>query len=500
LKLSPFDPLRLLEAQASSRPKTETNECPMQNEISKIIQNLRVWLRLLWFSLAFTALSVLAMTPTVIHSFTKSISPFNLSGTNVDGAFPETGLVESGGVLYGVAAGGGQFGFGTIFKLGTNGSGFSTLKSFNSIDGALPVTKLALSATTLYGATPSSSGGAVAGTLFKIQTDGSGFTILRRLTNGVDGQGVATLVVSGSTLYGVEVGGGLSGTLFKVNTDGTGFSVLHSFRGRSEADGAVPTLLTLVGNQLFGTTSRGGINDDGTIFRIDTNGSGYAVLKSFFEPVDGGMPVALIPSGGTLVGLAATGGSQGHGTIFRMNSDGTGFTVITNFPGGTNGIALLPFPGFALQDNTFYGATVNGGNNPSTLFKVNTDGSGLATLATFTNELAVAIPLGGVIAVGNELYGTTYTGGMHGNGCVYKLALSAGNYAPSQVSIQPPGISGGNFILRFQTVSNQSYTVEQSTQVSGGSWTAVTNFTGNGSAFQMAVPMAGKFSLFFRVR
>ena len=48
-------------------------------------------------------------------------------------------------------------------------------------------------------------------------------------TNGANPQG--GLVLSGNALYGTTVNGGTSsnGTVFVVNTDGTGFTNLHSF-------------------------------------------------------------------------------------------------------------------------------------------------------------------------------------------------------------------------------------------------------------------------------
>ena len=60
--------------------------------------------------------------------------------------------------------------------------------------------------------------------------------------------------------------------MFKINTDGSGFAVLKSFAG---ADGAGPYAgLTPSGNILYGTTYYGGTWDNGTIFKIGTDGSG----------------------------------------------------------------------------------------------------------------------------------------------------------------------------------------------------------------------------------
>ena len=75
------------------------------------------------------------------------------------------------------------------------------------------------------------------GTIFRVNTDGTGFTNLYSFTNGLDGAvPTAGLVLSGSTLYGTAGGsrpfpnvGGNESTVFKINTDGTGFTNLYDF-------------------------------------------------------------------------------------------------------------------------------------------------------------------------------------------------------------------------------------------------------------------------------
>ena len=76
--------------------------------------------------------------------------------SNSDGANPYAGLILSGNTLYGTANGGGSSGNGTVFAVNTNGTGFTNLHSFtaylvNNSDGAYPEAGLILSGNTLYG-------------------------------------------------------------------------------------------------------------------------------------------------------------------------------------------------------------------------------------------------------------------------------------------------------------------------------------------------------------
>jgi uncharacterized repeat protein (TIGR03803 family) len=87
--------------------------------------------------------------------------------TNSDGANPIAGLLLSGDTLYGTANSGGSSGLGTIFALRTDGTGFTTLHTFERSDGANPHAELRLSGDTLYGTT-GSGGTADSGTVFSI--------------------------------------------------------------------------------------------------------------------------------------------------------------------------------------------------------------------------------------------------------------------------------------------------------------------------------------------
>jgi uncharacterized repeat protein (TIGR03803 family) len=186
--------------------------------------------------------------------------------TNVSGFYPNAPLVQGAdGTLYGMASAGEGSVRGTVFRMQPDGNGFTVLKWFtNGLEGTGPYGGLALSGDTLYGAT--SQGGSVgAGTLFKVETNGTGFAVLKEFT-GTDGaspQGGLTL--SGSTLYGTTTSGGGSGngTLFKLNTDGTSFTVLMHLGG---TNGSGPSALTLAGNVFYVAAYMGGSSDAGTVF------------------------------------------------------------------------------------------------------------------------------------------------------------------------------------------------------------------------------------------
>jgi uncharacterized repeat protein (TIGR03803 family) len=117
------------------------------------------------------------------------------------------------------------------------------------------------------------------------------FTTLHSFTSGSEGANPwGGLVLSGSALYGTtREGNGISGrgTVFAINTDGTGFTNLYSFTATAGAfgtnsDGAEPVAgLILSGGRLYGTAYQGGASGRGTVFAVSTNGTGFTNLHSF---------------------------------------------------------------------------------------------------------------------------------------------------------------------------------------------------------------------------
>jgi uncharacterized repeat protein (TIGR03803 family) len=334
---------------------------------------------------------VTAQTFTTVHSFTAAYNP---NFTNSDGAFPYAGLIadSSGNTLYGAAANAGISGNGTVFAVNTDGSGFTNLHSFTAVpspyltnsDGAVPLARLILSGNTLYG-TAYVGGSSDAGTVFKLNTDGTAFTNLHSFSNYSDGVNPrGELILTNATLYGTAAGGGLGeGTVFAVSTDGMGFTNLHNF---TYSDGASPVgQLVLSGNTLCGTANVGGSSGNGTVFAVNRDASGFTNLHSFtathtnssgvFTNSDGANPVGgLILSGNMLYGTAAQGGSQGAGTVFALNTDGTGFTTLHSFtpaPSGINSDGANPRAGLILSGYTLYGTAQSGGSfNDGTVFSL----------------------------------------------------------------------------------------------------------------------------------
>jgi len=193
-----------------------------------------------------------------------------------------------------------------------------------------------------------------------------------------------SVTLSGNVLYGMAGTGGANnfGSIFKINIDGSGFTRLVDFDGVNK--GRYPNgSLILAGSVLYGMTSSGGVNDLGIIFKVNVDGSGYTKLADFNGINKGSTPRGnLILAGNILYGMANAGGAVNAGTIFKVNTDGTGFTKIIDFNPTITG--SLPGGSLILSNDVLYGTTSAGGaHNGGTVFCVKTDGSLFKKLVDF---------------------------------------------------------------------------------------------------------------------
>src|SRR5207249_1841382 len=123
------------------------------------------------------------------------------------------------------------------------------------------------------------------------------------------------------------------GTVFKLNSDGTGFTVLKNFDNVTTGGNLYAGLIQGTDGALYGTASNGGSSGYGTVFKLNPDGTGFTVLKNFDNSTTGGYPYAGLIQGtdGALYCTAFNGGSSGYGTVFKLNPNGTGFTILKNF-------------------------------------------------------------------------------------------------------------------------------------------------------------------------
>ena len=254
------------------------------------------------------------------------------------------------------------------------------------------------------------------GILYRVQADGSGFTVVRSFNaSGYDGSRPIAAPLQGAdgALYGTTYDGGRYnvGAVFKMAADGSGCTVLHDFSTRWPTGRHLAPRSSKALTAPSWHDAGGGINSQGTVFKLDGDGTGYRILRSFTGTGGGPQPGTLLEaSDGWLYGVTAAGGNTNAGTLFKMTTEGTGYVVLFSFPGGAAGSSRSTL--IKGSDGLFYGAVHYAGGPYDrvygAIFALNKDGTGYNLLHLFnTANWDGAYPSALIEGSDGALYGTT---------------------------------------------------------------------------------------------
>ncbi|MBL9143089.1 MAG: hypothetical protein JNM99_05335 [Verrucomicrobiaceae bacterium] len=362
------------------------------------------------------------------------------------------------GNLYGTTEFGGAAagaGFGSIFKMSPGGT-FTTMADLGgATDGSRPKARLLRASDGNFYGTTSAGGPDSLGTIFQMTPAGvvsvvHTFTTLSRKDMGATPTD-ALIEGTDGYLYGTTSSGGLNGygTVFKVQPTVPSTPIrLVDFTGNSGTKrGSLPSgLMQAKDGNFYGTTESGGLYGNGTVFRLTPAGVFTTIADfgssaaSYTGPTIPRSPL-IQASNGLLYGTSAAGGTGGQGTVYSITTAGA-YKALVNFTGSAGPyLGRTPeAPLIQATDGNLYGTTrLGGASNRGTIFRVSTTGV-FTNLIQFTGTLPSpgAEPRGGLLQ-DNEgfLYGTTSTSGLNGMGTVFQLS----NALPLKATVFTNGLS-----------------------------------------------------------
>lgn len=295
-----------------------------------------------------------------------------------DGDIPRGVTVGPDGHLYGVTFRGGAFGWGVVYRIGTDGR-FKLLHSFSHAgsDGGSPNAALLLASDGLLYGTTSIGGAWDRGTVFRMKPGGQLKVLHEFGSIDHDGSGPNDRLVEGSDglFYGTTLGGGdeCCGTVYKMHRNGQ-LQVLHSFwfDGR---DGYSPDAGVTEGPDrwFYGVVGGHRLNRRGLIYRVDSRGR-FEVVHDFPPPgeLNGREPRVALTLGrdGRLYGSTSSGGANAAGTIFRLDVNGA-VTTLYHFDPSSEVGAFADNPLVEVADGEFVGTTLGAGEfNRGSIFRL----------------------------------------------------------------------------------------------------------------------------------
>jgi uncharacterized repeat protein (TIGR03803 family) len=233
-----------------------------------------------------------------------------------------------------------------------------------------------------------------------------------------------------------------------VHAQASEYNVIYSFQGGSDGVQPYGPMIADSAGNLYGTTEFGGSQRFGTVFKLTLGAGGTwteSILYNFSNGTDGGEPQAgmVMDSAGNLYGTTTAGGAVsctsggGYcGVVYELSPGSGGSwseSVLVNFT-GANG--LIPQAGLIFDSaGNLYGTTGSGGaHGDGTVFELTNSGGTWtqSILHNFSNSDGRSPALGLVFDTTGNLYGTTFSGGDlsaclgFGCGTVYELTPESG--------------------------------------------------------------------------
>jgi uncharacterized repeat protein (TIGR03803 family) len=285
----------------------------------------------------------------------------------------------------------------------------------------------------LYGVTYR-GGGEDAGVIFRIEKDGKNFRVLHRFAARGDCRNPQSelLEAKDGMLYGTSMlgGGAAAGGVFRIAKDGSGYAIVTGFARGEPDDPRSPmgALIQASDGAFYGTTKFGGVNDKGTVYRLEASGK-LTVLKSIGTLAQGVMqPWSALRQGsdGWLYGTCTLGGAAGGGGMFRMNLDGSVFNLRV-FGINAGEARVLYTSVIEAGDGWLLGTSDGGGTaDLGAIYRIGRDGRGYQTLHSFrggggADGARSRSPL--TAGAPGIFYGATANGGSHRSGVIFQLTI-----------------------------------------------------------------------------
>ena len=448
----------------------------------------------------------------ITSKFIFRIKPDGTDYTNLktfDGNNGITGIgklvLATNGYLYGVTSEGGQLNEGVVFRLKPDGTDYTSVWSFTS-GGLSPTGNVLLSGTTLYGMT-SRGGAGYSGVLYKFEISNSQVTTLHDFYSSDPNGQTPVHIITGpdNTLYGITNEGGVdnNGILFKVKADGSGYTVLYSFAFRGD-DGASPNGLFYASNgYLYGTTYVGGVADNGTLFRIKPDGSDFEQLQAW-NGSSGAKPTGgMVEWRNELWIMTEEGGEDDAGTIYAVPLDGDDVHSVYEFKPSNGADGRQPTGRLiAATDGNLYGLTRAGGaNGQGAFFRLTSPDGAPETLFSFSINVGY-YPTGSLVETPDgDLNGTTTIGALNGAGELFRINKDGTNYRSLYPFFDPPANGTVDQLITSSTGKlfgataigelNQGYGELYTTNISGGNPHPIYDFDFTTGSTPVAITLAG---------
>jgi len=394
------------------------------------------------------------------HTFTPEFSFLD----SVSGSLPYGRMLYTNGALYGMTYSGGEYNDGVIYKYDFINKIFSKLYDFpycgdpnNMIEGNSVSGLIETSDGKIYGLTQSA--------LF--QFDSQNIMVTTLINNSKVMGGIGSYYAQGlvqgknGNLYGVSEHGKCSqGLLFEINPSTSELTFIHQFNNLTDGWNPRSFLVSATDGKLYGSTYKGGLYNNGTLFSYDIDSDTFTKLADFKFDSNGVGPTYQLTqaNNSNLYGITIIGTPS----IFEYNISTGELSRIYNFNTSSE---QRPISGLLqASDGNLYGNTINDTTHNGNLYYYDLTSSQYVNVANIDSSLGNYSYSTPIEADSGKLFCLCPWGGIHNDGTIIEYNIY--NHQLTKVfdfesitsGYQPYGslVRGTNGLLYGYTYGNYS--------------------------------------------
>ena len=333
---------------------------------------------------------------------------------------------------WGISESGGEYGFGTIYKMDSTLNSVTIENDVFKYYGKNPGRMKLYEANNgkFYGLTQ--IGGKYSnGVLFEYDKITGEYLVKVHFNNAGNGSHPygGLVMASNGKLYGTTYSGGANnkGTLFEYDISTNTLVKKIDFSAYLTGKGPHQIIYTSSG-KIYGCTMYGGVNNKGVLFEYNIAANTITKRVDFDGNNKGEKPSSGLfeASNGKLYGMTYYGGTNNMGVLFEYDTTTYTLTKKIDFDGTAKG----SHPQSTLMqasNGMLYGTAIDGGtNNNGVLFKYDITTGVYTKTLDFSSNISGRVPVGQLIQHSNgKLYGVTFKGGVNNAGVIYEYVISS---------------------------------------------------------------------------
>ncbi len=304
-------------------------------------------------------------------------------------------------------------------------------------------------------------------------------------TNGSSPRG-SLMKASNGKLYGMTSRGGINdqGTMFEFDPATNIFTKKFDFSAINKGEYPFGSLVQAASGKLYGMTFQGGANNFGVLFEYDLSTGTFTKKLDFAAATNGSNPYGTLLNANNdkLYGMTYGGGSSDYGVLFEYDPATNTYLKLLDFDGTNNG--RNPYGSLMQASNgKLYGLTSGGGTNwLGVLFEYDLTTSTYAKQFNFDGYVNGTGPYGTLVqAANNKLYGITNAGGTFDMGVVFEYDYTSSTFAKK---FEFDGANAGStpFGSMIRTTNDKLYGMTSEGGTSG--WGVLFEYDANSNTFQ----------------